>query len=122
MSRRCSGSSWRELLRSAEQSDVNIKAAVMAEPGGGARRDDRNERIALDQGTGGRGSIAGSLAELARVRTGIAAAQIEAERAAVGAQTGVTQGLLEAACIAVQQIQRVGAVGRKDGRDAPVLG
>src|SRR5260221_7123862 len=120
MSPRCSVSSWRELLRSAEQSDVNIEAAVVAKPGGSSGRGQRGERIAVDHGVGGCG-IAGSLAELARIRTGIAAAQIEGERAAVGAQTGVAQRLLEAARIAVQEIERVGAVGREDGGDAPVL-
>jgi len=59
---------------------------------------------------------------VASIRAGIAAAQIESERAAVGAQTGIAQGLLETARIAVEEIERVGAVGREDGGDAAVLG
>src|SRR5260370_8531852 len=100
--RRCSVSSWRKLLRSAEQSDVNIEPAVMAEPGGNrAHPGERHERVALGHGVGGRG-VDGSLTELARIRAGIAAAQIEGKRAAVGAQTGITQRLLDAPRLAVQ--------------------
>ena len=58
--------------------------------------------------------------EVASVRAGIAAAQIKGKRAAVGAQTGIAQGLRKAARITVQEVERVGADVGEDRTAAQV--
>src|SRR5471030_438210 len=89
-------SSWRALPGSG-LSDVNIEAAVAAEPVGDRFwRGERGKRVAAIRRRGGCG-VARRLRELTCARAVAAAAQIEAKRAAIGTQPGIAQRLLEGA-------------------------